>query len=276
MNYGHLSLLFLFCILFVPVQAGSPDAYPDDDLTMVLLKVANALEDRLERLDLATMNASQALFGNLSNEKAGMIMAELKESDPSITSASVIDLTGTILISASEYETSVGSQVDTTTPAWTTVLSGKPVLSELFRSVEGADHMVYVGYPVFGPDGKVIGVVTALFSPVEFVRRATDEIISGSRSHLMVTQPDTAIIYEEDGNQIGKTANDEIFSGYEDLKALAVKTGVDVTGYGTYTYPDSSGTPLQKETLWTTIMQHGAEWRVSVIQPVGHETTGDA
>jgi hypothetical protein len=147
----------------------------------------------------------------------------------------------------------------------------QPVLSDIFRAVEGTDAVVLV-WPVVTDKGELLGVVSALFKPGSLL----DEIIAYQAKvvalKVNVMQLDGMVIYCTTGTETGKNVlTDPSYKNYPELIAQAVKISAQKTGTGGYMYPGAAtDKPVKKTIYWTSVGLHSTEWRLVSIAELGN------
>jgi hypothetical protein len=141
----------------------------------------------------------------------------------------------------------------------------KPVMSGSFRSVEGPDAVV-IHHPVFSPDRRFKGSVSALFAPEYLLGSIIGPVASNLPVDIFLMQTDGLMIYDVDPKQIGLNVfQDPLYRPFPELLALARKVASANEGTGVYRfYRKDSETPVTKVAYWRTAALHGAMWRLVI------------
>jgi hypothetical protein len=235
------------------------------------------IQSKLLNLDNAVSAAAEKIAkSGLQGEETREILTGLCKKYPYLLDVSTADPRGKMVtVAPGEYSRFEG--MDTaTTEASKIFLAGlsenrQPVLSNIFKSVEGPDAVVLV-WPVVTEKGEMLGVVCALFEPKSLM----DETIAPQAEvvalKVNVMQLDGMVIYCTTGTETGKNViTDPSYKDFPDLIEQAVKIAAQKTGTGGYVYPDEATGKLVKKTIyWTSIGLHGTEWRIVSIAELGN------
>jgi hypothetical protein len=177
-------------------------------------------------------------------------------------------------VAPEEYRRYEGTDTATTdaTKKFFAQLSEKktPVLSNIFRAVEGPDAVVLV-WPVVTEKGELLGFVSALFKPGDLLEGTIAPAAETRAMKVNVMQLDGMVIYCSTGTETGKNVlTDPSYKNYPELIAQAEKIAAQKTGTGSYMYPDAAtGQPVKKTAFWTTVGLHGTQWRLVSIAELG-------
>ena len=139
----------------------------------------------------------------------------------------------------------------------------KPVLSRLIELIEGF-FAVDLEWPVFNTGGKLTGSLSLIIRPGPFFSGLIRESLDNPVFEVWLMQEDGTIIYDPDPNEIGKNIfDDEIYTGYDELKELGREILDKKEGRGEYTYLATGGEkPVSKVAVWKTLTLHEREWKV--------------
>ncbi len=159
-----------------------------------------------------------------------------------------------------EYVAFIGADISAQPHIRVILNEGRPVLSDIFTTVEGPDAVV-IAYPVHGPYGTVAGGISALFSPADLVGDAAGAAGITAPASAWAIQADHLVLYAEDENMVKET----LFSGpgYDTLP--------DVERFLTRISSESDGAVIvglsgvQKHIVWDTITLHGTDWRLLIM-----------
>jgi hypothetical protein len=235
------------------------------------------IQSKLLNLDNAVSAAAEKISkSGLQGEVTREILTGLCKKYPYLLDCSTADPRGKMItVAPGEYSRYEG--VDTaTTEASKIFLAGlsenkQPVLSDIFKSVEGPDAVVLV-WPVVTEKGEMLGVVCAMFEPESLMGETIAPQAEVVALKVNVMQLDGMVIYCTTGTETGKNViTDPSYKDFPDLIAQAVKIAAQKTGTGGYVYPDAATGKLVKKTIyWTSIGLHGTEWRIVSIAELGN------
>ncbi len=144
----------------------------------------------------------------------------------------------------------------------------KPVLSSVFRSVEG-DLAVDAEYPVFSPKGHFIGAVSVLYKPEHFLGEIIRPMIKGGSLDIWVMERGGRLLYDVDPQQVGLNLfTSPYFHSYKELLHLAKKIAQLPQGSGPYRFKKANLTDrdVQKKASWESVSLYGTSWRLVGIQ----------
>jgi hypothetical protein len=146
---------------------------------------------------------------------------------------------------------------------------GKPVLSRVFRTVEGIDAIDFE-YPISSPQKDFLGSVSLLLKPDILIARIVEPLARRFPVDIWVMQPDGRILYDADKDQAGRMLfSDAMFQPFPSLIALGKHIAAEQAGSGTYEFMSRRWRNLvTKQAHWVTVSLHGAEWRLIVVQPL--------
>jgi len=153
----------------------------------------------------------------------------------------------------------------------------KPVLSAVFRSVEGYDA-VDAEYPVFSSDGSFIGAVSVMFKPEKFLGNIIKPLVKGVPLDIWAMEQGGRILYDVDPQQVGLNLfTSPEYQPYPQLIKLVKKIAKTPQGEGTYRFKKSTltGHDVDKKAYWQSVGLYGASWRLVGIhleqeQRAGH------
>jgi len=258
-------LLLLGLILATFASAALAMGQPPRPPVLADLQNRISYELNLMNYDLATA-ARQLSSTGLSSSAVYGILQKLYNDHTSAVDIATIDLDGRLLrIEPERYKGSEGQIISDQPHFILLKKTGKPVLSEMFKTVEGF-YAVSLAYPVFSPEGKLIGSVSMVFKPDALMGNIIKSAIAGLPAYeALAIQKDGRIIYDKDILQIGKmTFSDPLYQSYPSVIELAKRITTEASGTGTYDFPVTLAnlSPVAKATEWTTISLHGTEWRL--------------
>jgi hypothetical protein len=142
----------------------------------------------------------------------------------------------------------------------------KPVLSSMFRTVEGIDAMVIM-WPVFSEKGVFTGSLSALFRPDQLLPGEFEAVAGASGVEFIVLQTDGLVVYNSDGTETGKNLfTDPIYQPSAELIALGRSMVAQESGSGPYTFTShETGKQAKKQAAWVSAGLHGTNWRLIAI-----------
>jgi len=235
------------------------------------------IQSKLLNLDNAVAAAAEKIAkSGLQGEETRGILNGLCKRYPYLLDCSTADPQGKMItVAPAEYRRYEGTDTAATEASkkFLTGLSGnkQPVLSNIFRAVEGTDAVVLV-WPVVTEKGELMGVVSALFKPGSLM----DEIIAPQAKvvalKVNVMQLDGMVIYCTTGTETGKNVlTDPSYKDYPELIAQAEKIAAQKTGKGGYMFPGvATDKPVKKTIYWTSVGLHSTEWRLVSIAELGN------
>ncbi len=230
------------------------------------------IQSRLLNLDNAVSDAAEKIAkSGLQGEETRGILNGLCRKYPYLTDCSASDPQGKMITVAPEaYRRYEGTETATTEASKKFfadfVENRKPMLSNVFRSVEDIDAVVLVR-PVITEDGELLGTVSALFKPGDLLDGTIAPAAEVRAMKVNVAQTDGLTIYCSNGIETGKNLlTDQRYKAYPELVAMGEKMVAQRTGSAEYTFiSDAIGKPVIKTAFWTTVGLHGTEWRLVSI-----------
>ena len=166
----------------------------------------------------------------------------------------------------SKYE---GSDISKQDPTIKFQVTKKPMLSQVFKAVEGFDAVVLMR-PVVSEKGDFIGSVSALFKPETLLASVVEPAVKGSETEVTVIQLDGLAVYDSEGSDTGKNLfTDPIYQSYKELVSLGNKMVAQESGSGSYTFLNhAGGQAVEKQAFWVSVGLHNTMWRVESIAEV--------
>jgi hypothetical protein len=262
----------------VPTVTGTPMT-PSPNQTAITASMKQflgtlvpVLQDRLDTADTVVSATGGILAGTgITGQGADDALLSLAESEQWVVDAVTVSPDGTIAaVMPEEYQGVIGDYIGNQSHIVTILTDKKPVLSPVFRTVEGFEAAA-IAYPVFSSGGELIGGISVPFRPDLLIGPLIIDATRGTEYGVEVIQAtDGLILYDSDPAQIGKTPDDPIYVEYPELRALVLQIMSQRSGKGTYRFPTpGSSQPVQKEAVWDTISIHGTEWRIAVQEVIG-------
>ncbi len=264
-------------ILIVMVAGCAGPVKNEKQLQSATENLQSIVQYKLSNLDNAISDAAGKIAkSGLQGEETRGILNGLCKKYPYLLDCSTADPQGKMItVVPVEYRRYEGTDT-ATTEASKKFLAGlsenkQPVLSDIFKAVEGADAIVLVR-PVVTEKGELLGVVSALFKPESLM----DETIAPQAKvvalKVNVMQLNGMVIYCSTGTETGKNVlTDPSYKDFPELIAQGEKIAAQKTGTGGYIYTDEATGKLVKKTIyWTSIGLHGTEWRLVSIAELGN------
>jgi len=121
-------------------------------------------------------------------------------------------------------------------------------------------------YPIFSPDSRFAGSVSALFAPEYLFSSIIEPVASNLPVDIFLMQTNGLMIYDMDIKQIGLNVfRDPLFKPFPELIDLAKKVAAANEGSGGYRFYRKVGEkPVTKVAYWRTVAIHGATWRLVI------------
>lgn len=231
------------------------------ELDMNITTVLDKMDENLSR------SANELSKTDVQNADARKILRNLCISNPYVVDCATVDLNGIMrAIEPLQYRKFEGSNISDQEQIIRLRKTGKPVLSKVFKSIEGFDA-VDLEYPVISQEGKLIGSVSLLIRPESLFSGIVSPL--QLQSDVWVMQKDGRILYDPDTEEIGRMLfDDPLYKPYPQLLTLGRRIAEERTGSGSYEFPAMGGLeePVRKEADWSTVGLHGTEWRLVVTK----------
>lgn len=227
------------------------------------------IQSKLSNLNNAMSDAARKIaVSGLSGEETRNILNGLHRKYPYVTDWNTADPNGKMITVAPDaYRKYEGTETATTEASKKTMqnlrVNKKPMLSSMFRAVEGIDAVVLV-WPVVSEKGEYLGNIAALFKPADLMAGTIGPAAKVRAMEVDVTQTDGRTIYStEAADDSTNILTDPQFKQYPELLAMATKMAAEKTGTAKYAYPShATGQTVTKTAFWTTVGLHGTEWRM--------------
>jgi hypothetical protein len=279
-NNGPVTLILL--ILIPTIVAGAladsaPEAATDgtpSEPPLVLLRLQSLVQEELDHLDDNVSLAAEKLASTgLGGPEARNILNEVCLKNPIVITCSAVDLNGIMVtVEPDAYRWAEGSNISDQKHVIEIQETHQPVLSSTFTAVEGFDAVV-LEWPIFSPDGEMIGSVNALFRP-DLLLNSTAELwrqeVGDENVTAWAMATDGLIHYDPDPEEVGRNLfTDPLYAPYVQLLVLGERIASEKSGTGTYEFLGPGLVdPVVKRAWWATVGLHGAEWRMVVVRAV--------
>lgn len=258
----NLCLLF-FSFLFIVSVAEAADQ------PVMLTNAEQQVTAAFERLDTGLKKAAGKLGKTgLTGEGARQVLSEACKEFSYAVDCATIDTKGRLTtIEPALYRRFEGTDISAQEQVRQMLKLHKPVMSQVFRSVEGYDA-VDSQYPVFNPEGRFIGSVSVMFKPEKFLGEIIQPLLKGVPLDISVMDLEGRTLYDSDPAQVGLNIfTSSLFQPYTEFVQLARKIAATPQGNGTYRFKKEnlSGPDAEKKAYWTSVSLYGVSWRLVAI-----------
>ena len=229
----------------------------------LLSRYLEETESELNSLDNEVLLAgAHASAVGLADPSTHEVLAYVAETSEAVFDVVSFDLEGRITgIYPDEYASSIGADISDQPHIRVILDEGKPVLSQLFHTVEGQDG-VSLAYPVVTAEGRITGGISAMILPSVLLGGAAEKAEIGSPYTALAIQVDGTVLYADDPEELGSM----IFSdpGYEIFP--------DVERFTAHIMTEPKGAAIiglsgvKKHIVWDTVSLHGTDWRLLVMK----------
>ena len=253
-------LFWVFCLSVFASAAGATSQ------PVALTEAQQQVTAALGRLDGTLKKAALELGKTgLTGDDARRVLAAACGEMGSAVDCATVDLQGRLTtVEPAPYRGFEGKDISAQEQVKRLQKTHKPVLSAVFRSVEGYDA-VDAEYPVLGPDGSLLGSVSVMFKPEVFLGALFQPLIKGVPVDLWAMEKGGRLLYDSDPAQVGLNLfTSPVYQPYKALVSLARKIAKSATGEGTYRFKDQTliGVEVNKKAYWQTASLYGTAWRL--------------
>jgi hypothetical protein len=234
----------------------------------VLASAKQHVAQEFDRLDTALKQAAEMLGATgLTGDKARPALTKLCNNFDYAVDCATVDLQGKMItIEPAPYRQFEGKDISAQEQVKRVIKSGRPVMSSVFRSVEGFPA-VDVEYPVVTPAGQRLGQVSILFQPEKLMREIIVPLTQGTPVDIWAMEKSGLILYDADAPEIGLNLfTSSLYQPYKSLVNLGRRIAAKPEGNGIYKFRSHlSPAIVQKNAFWETISLYGTEWRLVSI-----------
>jgi hypothetical protein len=266
-----LAVVLALSLMFVPAYGCTGSVNREAQLKATTLQIQKAVQSELDKLDSDLSDAASKLAGTgLSGPEARQILNGLCSKYPFVIDSCTADIAGKMVTVAPEaYSSYEGSDISEYGPTVKLRETKKPMLSQVFRAVEGMDAAVIM-WPIFSETGDFIGSLSALFNPETLLAMVAEPTLKGTGIALNVMQLDGLNIYDSEGADTGKNLlTDPSFQPYKELVELGSRIAAEESGSGSYkSINHATGETVKKQAFWVSVGLHGTAWRLASVQQV--------
>ncbi|MCX5795250.1 MAG: PDC sensor domain-containing protein [Elusimicrobia bacterium] len=198
---NRTSLLLAALIPLLPCPGGAASAPPASPQRAA--KELQAVLSRLDR-DLAAAARSLAKEG-LTGAGARKVLTGLCLANPEVVDCAAVDPAGRMVtVAPAQYASYEGADISKQEQVARLHATRKPVLSQIFRSVEGYDALD-LERPVLGRDGRLLGSASMLIKPEVLLGGLLGPLSASGELAVKVLQDDGRVLYAS-SKPIGKEA----------------------------------------------------------------------
>jgi len=257
--------IILCCLLTAATVFAGQDKAP-----LVLEAAGQQVTQKLEQLDDTLKKAAAELARTgLTGEVARKILADTCTTIGYAIDCSTVDPSGRMrTVEPARYRTFEGKDISAQPQVIKVKKTKKPVLSAVFRSVEGYDA-VDAEYPVISPSGEFVGSVSVLFKPEKLLQETLAPLTAGLPVSVWVMEQGGRILYDPDRTQIGLNLfSSSRYRPYTSLIRLGREISGTQKGSGSYRFTDAaSGKSVNKRAFWNTVALYDTPWRLVSVHP---------
>ncbi len=235
----------------------------------LLAGLKDQIDLQFNKLDKALGQAGVDLSKTgLTGTEAVKVLYGLCSANPEIIDCAAVDPKGIMVtVEPGEYKNVEGADISAQEQVAELHRTQKPVLSKVFRSVEGFEA-VDLEYPVFSPDGSLAGAVSLLLRPEFILEAIITPALQGLPAEAWLMQTDGRILYDQDHEEVGRMLfEDPLYKPFPGLLEIGRKIAAKEAGTGSYEFLGLGlEKPAQKKTFWTSVGIHGTQWRLVVTK----------
>lgn len=257
-RYRHALLLLLIPFLLLNGNKANGMTAPLDSATADIAKTLSAIDNTL-----ADASRQLAVTG-LSGEKTRKVLSRLCLIFPYSIDGVTIDNSGRIVeVEPAEYRNVIGRNIRSQTQVHAMLTAHRPVMSSLFKSVEGI-YAIDAEYPVIDGKEKFLGAASLLFIPERLLRNSIERAVAGTKVNIWVLDTDGTILYDIMADHIGLNLfTAPLYKPFPSLQKIGQKIIKEKEGRGRYCfYQPHTKIKVTKESVWKTVSLYGKEWRI--------------
>ncbi|MDD4952638.1 MAG: hypothetical protein PHV85_08820 [Desulfovibrionaceae bacterium] len=240
-----------------------------DNAARALERAVSGIQAELEAMDADLKLAADKLATTgLDGKKAKKALGQVWKGNPHVVDVSSINAEGRLVaIVPASFNGFAGKYISGQEQFQRLLSTGKPVLSNVFMSVEGV-WAVDLEQPVAAPGGGLLGSASILAQPHAMVRQVLAPLTRETGLEFMVLERTGLVLYDADPSEVGKnTFSDPMFKDYPELIEVAKKICAQDSGRGVYEFRAAEGRgKVRKSIAWDSAGLHGTLWRVCVME----------
>ncbi|MRR17588.1 MAG: hypothetical protein EG826_14155, partial [Deltaproteobacteria bacterium] len=252
----------VFIFLFIPVilMMTAAIAVCDTEAPPMLMDARQNIAAELDRMD-ACLKQTARILGTtgLAGDAARASLNQLCVNFDYAVDCAAIDMTGKMVtIEPAPFRSFEGKNISGQKQVRRIIKTGKPVLSRVFRAVEGFPA-VDAEYPVLTPAGKRIGSVSILFHPEKMIGSILVPLLAGTPVDVWVMEKNGRILYDLDEMQIGLNLfKATLYKPYAGLLRVGRRIAANPEGSGVYKFPSGTSPEIvQKKAFWKSVSLYG-------------------
>lgn len=249
---------------FTKGYALSPAGVPE----AAAAQAQKVVQAKLDLLDSDISRAAVRLSSvPLSGTESRQVLNELYSGHPDLIDLVATDAAGTMVTFVPDsYKKYEGRFVGDNEKMKNFNRDKKPVLSPMFRTVEGVDAMVIM-WPVFSETGEFKGSLSALFRPDQLYSADFEKVAGNGGVEFIILQSDGLVLYNSGGTETGNNLfTDPLYQPSAELIALGKTMVAQESGSGSYAFTShETGKQTKKQAAWVSAGLHGVNWRLIAV-----------
>ncbi len=253
-------ILLLFAFIFLVSVAVASQQTP-----LAIATAQKNVSAEFTRLDSSLKKAAADLGkAGISGDGARRILATLCGQFSSAVDCCTVDPQGKMVtVEPVAFRRFEGKDISAQDHVKLLLKSHKPVLSAVFRSVEGYEA-VDSEYPVFDSKGLYIGSVSLMFKPEIFLADIIKPVVKGVPMDIWAMETGGRILYDADPSQVGLNLfTSPVYKPFDQLLQLGNMIAKKDHGVGVYTFKAYLTNRLSsKKAIWQTVSLYGTDWRL--------------
>jgi len=260
--------LFISGILLFSISTHAENLIPKPPM---MSEITLAIDEELGKIEKALAETAKMFtLTPFKGAEADRILNRLCTISTYFVDCCLIDASGKIVTVAPEkYKFSEGSDISKQPHIITLQRTGKPILSEQVKSIEGPYAVAFV-YPIKGGDGRMTGSIGILFQPSAMMEAilASKKDLDSIPVRFTLIQKDGTILYDANKTEIGrKLFSDPLYRPYPSLILLGRRMIEEKTGSGSYEFRVSelNKKVVRKDASWDSTISFGNDWRLIMI-----------
>lgn len=260
-----MKYLLLICLCSMLMVSTADAANPP----ITLLTAQQQVMTELSRLDNSLKKAAIELgTTGLSGTEARRVLTDTcKEFNYAIDCCTIDTQGKMVTVEPVRYRRFEGKDISDQQQVIRMLQLRKPVMSSVFRSVEG-DDAVDVEYPVSNSDGSFIGAVSILLNLQRLLEDIIKPLVHGVPLDIWAMDKSGRILYDIDPSQIGLNLfTSPLYQPYTHLVRLGKKMARSSHGNGSYRFKAyKTGRDVVKKAYWQSVSLYGTDWRLIGVQ----------
>lgn len=243
--------------------------YAELTATGTLSEVEKNINANFERFQTDMSVASAKLSDKTGDtDEIRSILASLKQKNPLIVNCTFVDKKSVMkVIEPAKYRKYEGTDIGAQEHVARVLRTQKPVLSNVFRSVEGFYSFSFE-YPVINKSGNYEGSINFLVKPETFFRKFLDKMLKNRPIEIWVMDNNGGVIYDRDKGQIGRNVfKDDMYKPFPALIKACHQISARPEGTTEYEfYSATSKEKVLKKASWATLQLYGVEWKIVHVE----------